>query len=385
MNLKGLYFSAKTLLGILHGSRAFGGPLQVILSLASKCNIKCIHCCYYSPLIQSPHVRRVNTEKELLNKQVNSNRAEDVQKKLIEELVSMNIQKYLFTGYGEFLLNKNSMAIMERVKKSGSNCILSTNGTLLTGDIIDKFIKIKIDELRITVMAGTAEMYLFTHPGVKEDMFYNLKENLLYLAKKKEERGTKKPKLSLVSIVISTNYNGLFDFAEFANSVKADEVLFHPFYDLDDDGLKKLVPSKEQSDYIRKELMKIKDYLDGKQVKHNIMYFLNGFQGRLDTTEIYRYSPCYYGWLSSRIDFTGNVYLCCHCDIPAGNIYENSFKEIWFGNAYREMRKEAFQINVRQTSVKGCSCNSCCNFIPNIKLYRLLNPLKGRALPVSNY
>jgi MoaA/NifB/PqqE/SkfB family radical SAM enzyme len=148
---------------------------------------------------------------------------------------------------------------------------------------------------------------------------------------------------------------------------------------MDDPGLEKLVPAKEQSDYIRKELIKVKDYLDGKNVKHNIMYFLKGFRGKLDTTELYRYIPCYYPWLSSMIDLDGNVYLCCRCYIPVGNIQENSFKEIWFGNSYREMRKEAFQINVRQKSVKGCYCNSCSNFIPNIKLYRLLNPLKGRS------
>jgi len=375
MNLKGFYSSGKALLGILHGSRAFGGPVQAILSLGSKCNMRCIHCYYYSPYLQGP-VHRVLRAGEIHNQ---SDMSEDIQMELVEELLNIGVYNFVLSGDGEFLLNKNCMDIMERLKKSSSKCILNTNGTLLTKDMIDKLIKIKFDELRITVMAGTAEMYLLTHPGVKEDIFYNLKENLIYLAEKKKELGVKKPEATLVYIVISENYNGIFNFAEFAHSVKADRLLYRPFDDVDDAGLKKFIPSEKQSDHIIKELMKVKDFLLKTKVKQNIASFLKAFRGKIDTTELYRFIPCYYPWLASMIDINGNVYPCCRCYTPVGNIHKNSFRKIWFGNSYRELRKEALQINERQKSVKDCYCNSCVHFIPNIRVYQLLNPLKARS------
>jgi len=373
VNLKKIYSYGKALLGIIHGNKACGGPLQVILSFGNKCNMRCIHCYYYSHYLQGPNHRELRTEASGNQ----STMSEYIQMKLLEELLKLKVHNFILSGDGEFLLNKNSMDIMERLKKSNSTCILNTNGTLLTKDMIDKLIKIKFDELRITVMAGTAEMYTRTHPGVKEDIFYNLKENLIYLAGKKKEMGVKKPETTLVYIVISENHNGLLNFAEFAHSVKADGLLYRPFDHVDDMGLKKLVPSEKQSDHIIKELMEVKDFLAKTNVKHNITSFLKAFRGAIDTTELYRFIPCYYFWLATRIDVNGNVYPCCRCYTQIGNIQKNSFKEIWFGNSYRELRKEALQINVRKKPVKGCYCNTCVHFIPNIKVYRFLHPLKS--------
>lgn len=31
-------------MGIVHGNRTFGGPIQVSLNLTNRCNIRCIHC-----------------------------------------------------------------------------------------------------------------------------------------------------------------------------------------------------------------------------------------------------------------------------------------------------------------------------------------------------
>ena len=36
----------RAVMGIVHGSRAFGGPIQTNLRLTNRCNIRCIHCYY---------------------------------------------------------------------------------------------------------------------------------------------------------------------------------------------------------------------------------------------------------------------------------------------------------------------------------------------------
>jgi MoaA/NifB/PqqE/SkfB family radical SAM enzyme len=272
---------------------------------------------------------------------------------------------------------------MARIKHAGCRCHTYTNGILLNTDMIDELIKMKFDEIRFSVMAGTDEMYLRTHPGVKDNTFYNLKQNLLYLAQRKSELCIKYPEVTLVYIVIGENYNGLFEFAEFADLVKADRVFFNPFDDVGDPGLMKLAPTKEQSDYIKKEIVRVKDYLEARKIKHNIINFLNVFREQLNTTELYKLIPCYYGWLAALIDPDGVVNPCCRCYRSPGNIYEHSFKDIWYSPSYNQFRKISSMINVTHKFPEACDCNSCVNHTANLRVYKLLNPFKGNSRQIK--
>ncbi len=298
---------------------------------------------------------------------------------LIDELLKMGARSFVFTGSGEPFLHKNAIEFMARVKHAGCTSIVNTNGTLLNRTMMDELIKMGFNELRINTLAGNGEMYVRTHPGVAETTFDNLRNNLLYLAEKKSALDAKYPKVTLVCIVISHNYNGLVDFAEFASLVKTDRVHYRPVYDIGDRGLSKVVPTKDQAIYITNQLIKVKAYLESKKIVHNINYFLKVFKEQLDTTALYSIIPCYYGWLAVRIDVDGLVYPCCRCYEPLGNIFKNDFGEIWNGNVYRRFRKEAFEINKRRSPVRGCDCNSCPHFFANLRVYRMLHPVKGRS------
>jgi radical SAM protein with 4Fe4S-binding SPASM domain len=222
-------------------------------------------------------------------------------------------------------------------------------------------------------------MYLSTHPGVKHTTFENLSDNLLYLADKKESLGVKRPEVTLIYVVVAQNYDGLFDFVNFANRVRADKISFQPVDDIEDPSLSKLVPTADQAAYVRKQLRELKVYLRDKRVNNNINYFLKVFRKQLDTTALYRLIPCYVGWTHVRVQVGGAVYPCHRCYNPLGNVYEKEFSEIWNGLAYRQFREGALRINVRGTPVDACDCGSCCQYVANLKVYRALHPLKARS------
>ena len=75
----------------------------------------------------------------------------------------MGVQQFLFTGIGETFMHKNAVEFMRYAKRAGSSCIANTNGTLLAQKIIDELIEMGFDELRVTTMAGTRDVYLRTH------------------------------------------------------------------------------------------------------------------------------------------------------------------------------------------------------------------------------
>ena len=122
MNLREQLSCAKAALGILHGSRAFGGPIQVNLRLTNRCNIRCIHCYYYSPFLDNPSLtpfRRASRMgenspdkkemKTLLKVEVDSDRIKTV----ISQILRMGTRNFQLGGNGEPFLYKNVCAISD--------------------------------------------------------------------------------------------------------------------------------------------------------------------------------------------------------------------------------------------------------------------------------
>jgi len=373
----------KTALGILHGSRVFNGPLQAQILLTSRCNLCCIHCFYYSSLAENINYnqyRKIQTTKdsildntlnELRNKDVDSSRTQ----KLIDELRILGVKSIFFTGSGEPFLHKNALEFMGKAMQDNGTSMVNTNGTRLDRETINELIKIRFTELKVTTMAGTNRMYQATHPGAPEQTFDTITGGLLYLAERKASLGVSHPRLCLVCIVTRQNHAGLFDFAKYAAHVKADRIELRPVDEINDPGLAKVVPTHTEAELVRKQLPKISALLGSKGISHNLDYFQKVFERELDTVGLYKKIPCYYGWLNTRIELDGKVYGCCRCYNPLGDIHEDSFKEIWYGDTYKQFRRDAKNINCSKKPVAGCDCLSCPHHTANLKVYQALHPL----------
>jgi MoaA/NifB/PqqE/SkfB family radical SAM enzyme len=388
MILTRFFTQAKALMGIISGSMAFGGPLRTTIHLTNRCNLRCIPCFYHSPYLEKPNtteVRRARYENiEIPEKDycnfMNLEADYEKTKNLIDELISFGSYRFQFSGHGEVFLYKNFIDLSERIIYAGREVFCFTNGTLMDKSIIDRLIEIKFNELWISVLAGTEEMYDLIHPGVKPGTFSVLRDNLLYLYEKKKSLKRVYPKITLIYVVMKENYKGLMDFARFAASVKADKVLYNPVDEVNDKNLSRLKLNEEEIKYVREEMDHVMDYLDREEIKHNIKYFLSVFSGHLDTEKYYNNIPCYYGWLSNITDVAGNVYPCCRCYTPLGNIYEKTFKEIWNDKPYREFRNKTLNLRIKKDFPESCDCNSCVNYSVNARVYRILNPFKEIGL-----
>jgi MoaA/NifB/PqqE/SkfB family radical SAM enzyme len=389
MNWRRRFAQIKAITGIMHGSRAFGGPFEATLWLTSRCNVRCIHCFYYSPYIKKPNLFEVRRAKLLGENPPDGKFAKnapgihadsEITKTIMDELLAMGTQQFLFTGIGEPFLHPDVLNFMARAKYGGSIGIANTNGTLLNRTTIDELIKMGFDDLRITTMAGTRETYEQTHHGVSGRTFDNLKDNLLYLADRKAALGVKKPTVILINIIVTENCEGILDFVKLAHFVRADRVFFRPFDDVADPNFARLVLTAEQAHSVVMQLAEAKGYLEDKKISHNISYFLKVFGRRIDTTQLYRAIPCYFGWVSTRINLMdGNVYPCCKCYEPLGNIYENKFSDIWYGWSYRNFRRKAFKINKHREPLYGCECNKCSNYVPNLRIHKMLHPVESKS------
>lgn len=299
---------------------------------------------------------------------------------LLYELIGLGTRSFLFSGSGEPFLHQNILDFMALVKERSGTCLVNTNGTLLTPQVIDALVDIGVDELEITTMAGTSDMYMKTHPGSRADLFESIEGHLGYLVRRKQASGTAFPAVNLIFILVSSNADGLPDFIEFAGRVKADRITLRPVDSIDDPGLREIVPAGYQADSVGEQLRDVQFRLKALGISHNLPYFRHSFDRQLNTVSLYRRIPCYYGWIRPRVEVDGNVYPCCRCFESMGNVNQSSFRDIWQGSLYRQFRRAALGINKRRTPVDGCSCGTCPHYAANLRVYKALHPLKRHIL-----
>ena len=392
MNLTQFLSYGRALLGIAHGNRAFGGPPQVRISLTNRCNLRCIHCYFYSPLASMPLMREVRRSRMCNRNAPERQELARIQKldmdvdriyPILREILSLGTRRFEFTGNGEPFVHPRALELMAFLKNAGCHCQVNTNGTLLKRTTIDQLIDVGFDELRITTMAGSPQIYNKTHPGAPPHTFEVLKDRLQYASKRKARLGRRRPLITLVMIVIRQNIDDLINFAKFATEVNAQNVLFRPVDDIEDDGLAKLVPDGQMAQKTENRLISIKGELDLIGIRHNIGYFLRVFRKQLDTRALYRSIPCYYAWLDPEIDPIGNVYACCRCYKIMGNVYDHGFATVWKSRDFRRLRHTAKHICETGIFPETCDCNSCVNHTANLRIFEYLHPIKGRRLPIE--
>ncbi len=387
MNVRQGLAQANVLAGIANGSRGFGGPYQASISLSNRCNLRCIHCYFYSPLLRLPNffdVRQARGRHAAMPPRdvVNDRQHDDADprhtSRIIRELVGMGTWRFHFSGSGEPLLHPQAVELMARVKAAGRECVVNTNGTTIDAAMADAFVEMGLDELRVTTMAGTAEVFERTHPGCPAGAFEALRGRLRALTERRAARGGRRPMVNLVTVVVRENAEDLADFARFAREVGADGVILQPMDDVGDPHLSQVVPTEQQAAAVLRGLPEVRRILEEGGLRHNLDRFLMVFNRRLDTRPLYRLIPCYMGWVSLRVQVGGDVYPCHRCYQPLGNAYETPVSKIWNSPAYRRFRREASFLNKSGRSLHGCSCHSCCHNTTNVRIFERLHPLSRR-------
>jgi SynChlorMet cassette radical SAM/SPASM protein ScmF len=118
-------------------------PLSSLyLYLADQCNLSCGHC-WISPDFSQYQKNGISL---------------DSLKKTILEAKSLGLQSVKLTG-GEPLLYRDIDALLEFLEAEGINIIIETNGTLFTDRILDSLKSCSVEQISVSLDAGTAELH----------------------------------------------------------------------------------------------------------------------------------------------------------------------------------------------------------------------------------
>jgi putative heme d1 biosynthesis radical SAM protein NirJ1 len=121
-----------------HGTAAGSGPV-VVWNMTRACNLRCLHC--YASASPGRHPGELDTA---------------AGKRLLDDLAAFKVPVILFSG-GEPLLRPDFFELAEHASSLGLRSTISTNGTLITGEIARRFRSIGVGYVGVS-LDGTGEV-----------------------------------------------------------------------------------------------------------------------------------------------------------------------------------------------------------------------------------
>lgn len=252
------------------------------------------------------------------------------------------IERLVLHGIGEPLLNPALPDMIRLVKQRqpGSRVLFNSNAILLDSGWRSALFESGLDEYRVSIDAATRETYLRVR-GV--DAFERVLDNLRSLHR---ERGARfEARVSLWLTANRENFRELPDLVNLAAELGVLEVYVQRLV-FTDAGL--AVPDQSLYRRIRAEEEAVLAEATGRAESLGISLRASGLttpRGSLHGER--RGRDCRRPWTLTYITTNGNVLPCCispfsthdYPTLPLGNVFRNSFPEIWGGPEYERLRQ----------------------------------------------
>ena len=297
-------------------------PHSLVIEVTSCCNLRCCMC----PKTHDS----VNTEAD----QVMTEEVFDRIRPLFPMLTAVELSGL----WGEIFLHPDLYLTMLRaLKEFPINVSSISNGTLLTDDVAQQLVELKLDRLVISMDAAKAETYAgIRPPGKLEDVIAGLKS----LGAWKAKLNSSLPRVEVVFLGLKRNIEEFPEFVRNAaalgaakvslqalgeyEQVKGESVAAH-YKDL---GKRIFAEAAElgHDQGIEVELFPA-DQFDEQRDEHNLAP---------DFTHFRKHCPDL--WTKAIITTSGDVLPCCSMTRSIGNLAEGNFEDIWYGDAYMQLR-----------------------------------------------
>ena len=309
IGLEKLYLFPEKLDSILNktnGNPDLSYPISVELSLTNRCNLDCIWCSDRTLRTRAPGDLNIN-----------------VFKSVVDDLKNGGTKGIVIEGGGEPLLYDRFNEAIEYVSEVGLSCGLITNGT----KEIDREILKHLEWIRVSLDASN------------ENEFKNIKKSSLFetIMKNISSYVEHCPVVGVGYVVTNQNCASLEPLILRLKKTGISYIQFRPVID----------HPEHSSDLNLQYLLRYSSI-----PKFNII--IDGMkENRVNGNNTYR---CKSHSLTSIITADGGVYLCGRLNKyswfePIGNIYEQSFSEIWYGETRREQAKTVLN---REFCTKYC-------------------------------
>lgn len=310
-------------------------PVHMVIGLTDYCNHKCIFC-------NTEFATADNTRVHPIDRNVLLG--------FLTEAKEKGLKAVTICGSGEPLLYPDVDSLLYDLHDIGLDIGIFTNGSKLNAKIRKAVIE-TCTFVRCSINASNNEEHEIVH-RVK-GQFEEIVENVQALVDEKKATGNKLPTIGTQFVFYEENYRSIVNATRLWKKVGVDYFEIKPLIEGEGSSVGINVFSAKDRDAV-KEQMKLAKELEDDTFQVYTKY------GQYLTTiseESRKYRMCYGHALDPSLWSDGNLYLCSnheHEEDIIGNIYKQSFMEIWHG----EKRKKRIQKIDVDKCPRGCRCDS---------------------------
>ena len=324
----------------LEGKRIY--PIEIEISPSGACNHRCIFCA----------VDYLGYQPDFLDK--------DTILRNVEQMEKCGLKSVICSGEGEPLLNKNLPDMVNGIKRCGVDVAMSSNGALFTEEIAEECLA-AFTWIRFSVASLDERSYYKIQQAKKGDL-ERVKKNLRAAVEVKKRKRLSTT-LGVQCLLLPENLEQVPDMAKQLCEIGVDYLTVKPYsqhlhsnheFKIDYDAL--LDMEKELRQYETEEFS---------------IYFRANAMKKMHHRKMY--PKCYGLPFMTHIDAKGNVWPCvAHIGderFRYGNIYENSFLEIWEGKKRQEADERFASMDIQLVCREACRLDEI-----NLYLHQLKHP-----------
>ncbi len=320
-------------------------PIYMEISPAGACNHRCTFCAL-DYMEYRPHFL-----------------ATDMLTERLSEMGRLGVKSIMYGGEGEPLLHRDIAAIINHTKLSGIDVALTTNGVLLSGELMQK-IAASMSWIKVSLNAGTAATYAAVH-RTKEADFDRVIGNLAAATRHLKETGLNCT-IGAQMILLPENAAEVEQLAATCREIGLRYLVVKPY----SQHHKSITHAYEEFDYT--PYLAMMERLAGFNDKEfSVIFRANTMQKMHRIRRGYERCLALPFW--SYVDSDGCVWGCSAFlgdeRFRYGNLHEETFAAIWNG----EQRRRSLQMVATELDPEDCRMNCRMDEI-NLYLWELTHP-----------
>jgi len=291
------------------------GPEKVMISPTDRCNLECKICWRHA---------KHGKHGELVSRVI---------KQVLKHCKELGTKTIDLTGGGEAFFRKDIFQILKMVKDYDFSGTLTSNGTLLSREKIEKLVTMSWDDFSFSLDNHDHKINDYIRG---EGAFQKVIETINDFEKTKKRFKTDLPFLRITTVINRLNYMSLDKIVELANNLGIEAINFSTLveFETNKEFWMRKVNEKDLKISLKKALKKSKEL----RIHTNLDSII-----KFGVLEHEKPKFCFAPWLMAFINASGEIMICCtlaslYTNI-IGNIKNSSFKDVWFGKNMEEFRE----------------------------------------------
>ena len=315
-------------------------PIEIEISPSGACNHRCVFCAVdyigYQPnfLDRSTIMRDIST------------------------MSKKGLKSVICSGEGEPLLNAEMPNIANEIKACGVDVAMSTNGALFTKEKVKECLA-AFTWIRYSVASMEESSYEKIQREKKGDL-ERVKTNLEEAVKVKRDQKLKTT-LGVQCLLMPDNMSQLPDIVKQLRKIGVDYITVKPY--------SQHLHSENTFEIDYEQMLELEQELKQYETDSFAVYF------RANAMKKMHHEKCYKQCLGlpfmTHIDAKGNVWPCiAHIgteEFCYGNIYEQTFEEIWEGNRRQQIIQKMSNLDINKVCREACRLDEINKYLNELK------------------